>query len=288
MKSMTGYGYCETQNEKLHTVIELKSYNHRYLDIIIYLPNYLNQIEQKIRGFISSRVKRGRVELYLKVREQSEDIIVSIDKEAACSYTKAFKELIEVAGINDRVHLSHLLRMDGVIKTENKRDIEYYWSNIEPLLENVFKAFEESRVKEGLKINEDLIKIIEEIWDGIKKIEMVSPEIKEYVTSEIRKRFEELLGENIDEVRIYSETAMLLIKFDINEEIVRLKTHLERFSEIIKNEEGVSKSLDFIAQELNREINTIGSKSMNLKISSTVLEVKGSIERIREQLRNAE
>ncbi len=285
---MTGYGYCETQNEKLHTVIELKSYNHRYLDIIVYLPNYLNQIEPKIRKLISSRVNRGRVELYLKIKEQSENITVNIDKEAACSYTKAFEELIAATGINDRVHLNHLLRMEGVIKTENKRDIDYYWSNIEPVLVDVFKTFEESRTKEGLKILEDLNKIMEEISDGIKKIEKVGPQIKKYITSEIRKRFEELLGDNIDENRIYSETALLLIKFDINEELVRLKTHLERFFEIMKSEGGVSKSLDFIAQELNREINTIGSKSMNLKISSTVLNIKGCIEKIREQLRNAE
>ena len=138
---MTGYGYCETQNEKLHTVIELKSYNHRYLDIIVYLPNYLNRIEPKIREFISSRVNRGRVELYLKIEEQSEGITVNIDKEAACSYTKAFKELIAVTGINDRVHLSHLLRMDGVIKTEG----------VDFTLDDVLSIIEEN--KELMNIN---------------------------------------------------------------------------------------------------------------------------------------
>jgi len=288
MKSMTGYGYCESQTERLHTVIELKSYNHRYLDVIVNAPNFLGQIEQEIRSFISSRVKRGRVELYLKVKDQSEEITVNIDKAAACSYKKAFEELIKATGIEDRVRLSHLMRMEGVIKTENKRDMDFYWSSIKPLLEKVFEEYENSRISEGLKIKEDLNKILEEIHKGVREIENVSPRIKEHVTSEIRKRFEELLGENIDETRIYSETAMLLIKFDINEEIVRLKTHLERFSEVIKNEEGVGKSLDFIAQELNREINTIGSKSINLEISSTVLKIKGCIEKIREQLRNAE
>lgn len=288
MISMTGYGYCETQNEEMHTVIELKSYNHRYLDININLPYYINQLEPEIRNFIGSRVNRGRVEVYLKLKEQSEDISVNIDKDAALSYKKAFEELIEGMGIQDHVHLSHLLRMEGVIKTEIKRDIDNYRKNIEPVLNKALKEFEESRIKEGLKIKEDLNKLTDEILGGIKKIEKVSPRIKDHITSEIRKRFEELLGDNVDENRIFAETAMLLIKFDINEEIVRMKTHLERFGEMMNSEGAVSKQLDFIAQELNREINTISSKSTNLEISSTVLDVKGQIEKIREQLRNAE
>jgi uncharacterized protein (TIGR00255 family) len=288
MKSMTGFGYSETQDNKIHQIMEIKSYNHRYLDLVMYLPNNLKQLEPQIREYLGEHIKRGRVELYLRIKELEEDITVVVDKNAALAYVKSLEELKKTTGITDEIHLSHLIRLEGILKLENKRETDFYWTYVKTSLSKALKDYELSRVVEGKKIEDDLTNLLNIIQTEIEFIDKHRDEIEKYIKEELRKRFFQLLGEQIDENRIYAETALLLIKYDIHEEIMRIKAHLGNFLEIMRKDESIGKNLDFIAQELNREINTIGAKNIKLEISQSIIRVKDTIEKIKEQLRNVE
>ena len=288
MKSMTGYGYAEHQDEKIHLILEMKSYNNRYLDIIINQPVFLNALEPDIRRYISENAGRGRVEIYLKIRELEEDIVFHIDKSAAASYAESLRELSEAAGLNETITLEHLLSFEGLLKTEKKRDIDEYRDRVMPLLEDCFKQWDESRKKEGIETAADIKNNLELIYEAVRLFESRAGEMEENIRNNIRTKFSEVLGDQIDEQRVYAETAVLLVKYSINEEIVRLKGHLDSFSAIAESGEAVGKKLDFLCQEINREVNTIGSKSFILEINQKVVEVKDALENIREQLRNVE
>ena len=284
---MTGFGYYEYQNDESYALIDLKSYNNRYLDLQVNLPPHLSPLEPRLREFLSSRINRGRVEVYMKLIID-EQIDLLVDTESARSFTAVLQQLIDEAGINDQVRLSHLLRMEGILKPRRKIDVGVYWEIIGPHLKMAFEEFERYRINEGEKIEKDILEQLDRIEEGVRVIDENREKLKEIIVNGLRERFVELLGEGVDENRVYSEAAIFLMKFDVNEEIVRMNAHVKEFRETLKSDGGVGKRLDFICQELNREINTIGSKSMQLEIHSTVITVKEAIERIREQLRNVE
>ena len=284
---MTGFGYYEYQNDESYALIDLKSYNNRYLDLQVNLPPHLSPLEPRLREFLSSRINRGRVEVYMKLTID-EQIDLLVDTESARSFTAVLQQLIDEAGINDQVRLSHLLKMEGILKPRRKIDVGVYWEIIRPHLKMAFEEFERYRINEGEKIEKDILEQLDRIEEGVRVIDENREKLKEIIVNGLRERFVELLGEGVDENRVYSEAAIFLMKFDVNEEIVRMNAHVKEFRETLKSDGGVGKRLDFICQELNREINTIGSKSMQLEIHSTVITVKEAIERIREQLRNVE
>ncbi|MBN2737546.1 MAG: YicC family protein [Spirochaetales bacterium] len=288
MKSMTGFAFREHLDDKVHFVINLKSYNNRFLDIVIYLPPYLNPLEPKLREMISTHIQRGRVELAIKVKELEEEIDIHLDEKAARSYARSLKELIKVTGVKSRIGLSHLLRLEGVLKPIKNYDYEAYWNKLKPILEKSFEEYEESRLVEGKRTGDAITAVLNIIENNVKIIESFVPEIEIKVKETLKKRFSELLGDQQDEARVYSETAVMLIKFDIQEEVVRLKSHLMSFKDVLKDDKPMGKKLDFLCQELNREINTIGSKSILLEVNNAVISVKDAIETVREQLRNVE
>ena len=288
MKSMTGYGNAEYQDEKIHLILEMKSYNNRYLDIIINQPVFLNALEPEIRKYISENAERGRVELYLRVRELEEDVLFHIDKSAASAYANTLRELSETAGLNEPVTLSHLLSFDGLLKTEKNRDIDEYRTKIQPLLESCMKMWEDSRCKEGVETAEDIKSHLNMIYEAVELFRSKASEMELNIKTNIKNKFVDVLGDEIDEQRVLSETAVLLVKYSISEEISRLKGHLDSFSAALDSGEAVGKKLDFICQEINREVNTIGSKSFVMEVNQRVVEVKDSLENIREQLRNVE
>jgi uncharacterized protein (TIGR00255 family) len=288
MKSMTGYGYYELENKKMHASIDLKSYNHRYLDIQINLPVYLNPLELKLREYLSSRINRGRVELVLRFTEMDEELDIQVDKNIARAYIESISHLAKILGSNEKLHLPHLLRFEGILKIKKIRNMDLIWNFILQVLENAFQQLENSRLSEGKSIEKDIMRLLKNLERESKKIVDKRPKIEEQIKSQILARFKELLGENMEIERVYAETAVMLIKYDINEEISRIKAHLNRFKEIAKQGGGMGKSLDFIAQELNREINTIASKNISIDISSSVITFKNDLEKIREQLRNVE
>ncbi len=288
MKSMTGYGYEEYQDTSIHITIEIKSYNNRYLDLGLNLPPPLSPLEPRFREYFSSRTQRGRVELCLRMRELEENLSVILDKNTVLSYIKVLEELKALAGLSEPLHLSHLLKMEGILKTDKARDLENYWEIIRPLLEKCFRSFEAVRLQEGKNTETDIMKNIAVIEENLALVERKAASLEDHIKETIRTRFYELLKDGIDENRVLTETAVLLLKYGINEEIVRMKAHLQSFRTIAAEPGGVGKKLDFLAQELNREINTIGSKSSLVEINHAVVSMKDALENIREQLRNIE
>jgi len=285
---MTGFGCSEYQDDQIHVSLDLKSYNNRYLDISVSMPPFLNSLEPKIREMISSRINRGRVEVYIKIRELKEEVVIHLDKPVVQSYMSVLHELAEAAGLDAKPTLSHLLKMEGILKTDKQRDMDFYGDHIEKQLLDAFKGYEESRIREGSQTAADIHDILSAIEEKVKILEQHAPEAEKRIIETLKERFQQLLGEGYDESRILAETAVMLVKYDINEEIIRMKSHLQNFREIAGENSPVGKKLDFLCQELNREINTVGSKSTILEVNQCVIDVKDAIEKIREQLRNVE
>ena len=288
MKSMTGFAYREHRDKKHKITITMKSYNNRFLDILIYLPSFLNPLEQKIRAFLSKRILRGRVELYVKAVELGQVAQIAVDPYYVESYVQALQQLAEAAGIREKIRLSHLLRIEGMLQSEQSLDLDEYWLDFEPVLDSVFKEFDELRKREGTATEKDIVGLLGRIETEISRLEAVAPQLEEKIKNDLRNRFEDLLANGIDENRILTETAVLLMKSDIHEELVRTRSHLASFKKILQEKGPLGKKLDFICQELNREFNTIGAKNLLSEVDSSIVVLKDALEKIREQLRNVE
>jgi uncharacterized protein (TIGR00255 family) len=288
MKSMTGFGHGEHRDSRVHMMLEMRSYNNRYLDLFINLPYSIKQLEPRVREYLSARIQRGKIEFYLSVTELEEESDVFVDHARVRTYLTALEELRRLAGVRERPGLGALMGLEGVLKTVSRKDPEALWALLAPLLEKVFAEFDQSRSAEGRKTEQDIGKCAEEIRARLAGIEARVPEIESRIKDGLRERFKELLGEGVDESRILTETAVQLMRSDVNEEVQRMKAHLESLQDALGREGQQGKRLDFVCQELGREINTIGSKSISLEIDQAVIAVKVSLEKIREQLRNVE
>ena len=288
MTSMTGFGHGEHRDSRVQMVLEIRSYNNRYLEMSINLPYSLKQLEPRVREYLSARLQRGKVEFYLSLMELEDSSDVVVDHSRVKTYTAALEELRRLAGIKERPGLAHLIGLEGVLKTVSRKDPEALWALVTPLLEKVFAEFDSSRSVEGRKTEQDIRKCADDIRAHLAAIEAHLPEIEVRIKTGLKERFRELLGEGVDESRILAETAVQLMRSDINEEVQRMKAHLESLHDALGKQGPQGKRLDFVCQELGREINTIGSKSMMLEIDQAVISVKDSLEKIREQLRNVE
>jgi uncharacterized protein (TIGR00255 family) len=285
---MTGYGYAEAAAKSFRMSLELKSYNNRYLDIYVNLPPALGPLEPRIREYLEERILRGKVEVFLKIKNIEEDISVCVDPAIVGSYLGALKKLSELAGTNEEIRLSHLLHMEGILKTDQTRGFEDYWRELAPLLGEVFAGFEASRIREGEATAKDILGLLACVRENARQTSFYAPEMEKRFSKTIRGRMEELVGDKIDETRIATETAMLLVKYSIHEELARLASHCEAFLAAAGEKGGIGKKLDFICQEMNREINTIGSKNVMAEVSRCVVAMKDCLENIREQIRNIE
>ena len=288
MTSMTGFGHGEHRDNRVQLTLEIRSYNNRYLELSINLPYSLKQLEPRVREFLSSHIQRGKVEFYLSVIELEDESEVFIDHARVRTYMEALADLRRQAGLREKPSIQHLIGLEGVLKTVSRKDPEALWALVTPVLEKVFADFEASRTVEGRKTERDIRKFASDIRASLAVIEAKVPDIETKIRQGLRERFTELLGEGVDESRILAETAVQLMRSDINEEVQRMKAHLESLDEACGRDGPQGKKLDFVCQELGREINTIGSKSMTLEIDQAVIAVKDSLEKIREQLRNVE
>lgn len=287
MKSMTGYGFREIQRGTVTLILEIKTYNNRYLDLAVNVPYQLNPLEQKIREYLSDKMRRGRIEVFLRITDTESDLVISVDERAVSAYAQALDRLALIAGIEEPVRISHLLRMEDIIKSEHKKDTESYWPLIQDALDQVYSDVESSRKQEGEATKKNILLELGKIKENYDQIRERVPQIEKTLKMNLEQRFKELL-EEVDEQRMYSELAVLLMKYSINEELSRLDSHLSSFSTIADGDGPAGKKLDFLCQEINREINTIGSKNMLSDVSMMVVTMKDSLENIREQLRNIE
>ena len=287
MISMTGFAFSEKTGD-LSVSVEIKGYNSRYLEIFINLPPWLSVLETKVREQIVSRCGRGKVEVSVRVREQNAPVNISVNANAARAYYNAINKLADELNLDEKCGLSALLRMENVLEIEKNRDEDRYWKEIEPLLTEAVQAFEKERNREGKHTEEDIFTNFEIIASSVKTVLALAPAIENTLKENIRTRFAELLGDKVDENRVLAETASLLLKYTISEEISRLNAHLSEFRAEAERNQRPGKKLDFLCQEINREINTIGSKSTIIEVSAEVVKMKEALENIREQLRNIE
>lgn len=288
MKSMTGYAYKEQQGTERSYTLEIKAYNNRYLDVSVGLPPFLNPLEPRIRERVSAQTRRGKVDVWIRVRELVSEPKVTVDTGAAEAYLGALQKLKEETSIAGEIRIEHLLSFEGVFSVEKSRDVEEMWKEILPLLEEGLREFEIVRDREGEATSHDIARLLQRIEGEVEAISTRAPEIEGKILESIQSRFREVLGEAAEEQRMYAEAASLMVKHSIHEEISRLRAHLDAFRTTMHQDEPVGKRLDFICQELNREINTISSKSIEVDIHNSVIEVKDDLEKIREQLRNVE
>lgn len=290
--SMTGFGRSEVVKHDRQVNIEVKTVNHRYMDISIKMPRSFTFLEDKIRQVIKDYIKRGRVEIYISYKNIGDsDINITPDVSLAEQYLQAFGEIHEKFGITNDVTVSTIARFPDVLQIEKKEeDQEVIWSLLQEGIEAALNNLLEMRKTEGNKLKEDLIERLNTLILLVKKIEERSPEIVLGYKERLTKRVKELLEDelSLDEGRIALEVALFADRSNITEEIVRFHSHIHQFTKSMEENEAVGRKLDFIIQEMNREINTIGSKANDLTISNTVVEIKSELEKIREQVQNIE
>jgi uncharacterized protein (TIGR00255 family) len=285
---MTGFAYREKAGDEVSLSVEIKGYNSRFLEIYVNTPPWLSGLEPRIRERLAAICGRGKVEAQIRLREHNAPISVSVNIKAAKAYLDAVSTLAAGLGFNEKPALATLLKMEGVFEVEKNRDDERYWKAVEPVLAEAAEAFSAERIREGKHTGEDILKSAGVIDRALAEVASFGPALETAIRENIKARFAEVLGNRIDENRILAETAVLLMKYTISEELSRLGSHLAEFRAEAANNPRPGKKLDFLAQEINREINTIGSKSVVIEVSRAVVEMKEALENIREQLRNVE
>ncbi|MBO5236614.1 MAG: YicC family protein [Spirochaetaceae bacterium] len=289
MNSMTGYAYSEEYIDNCNISIEIKSYNSKYFDLSINMPSFLSRLENSFREKFSNLILRGKVEVYIRVFEENPTTNVIINEEAVKSYAEAFKKIaVSLGQPSDNIPLELIVRQEGVISSRCEYDIERYLSLISPVLENTINLFIEDRKREGENLKIDLLNKVSELDKALSFFQKFQPKMEAAFKENVTKRFYEMLGDKIDEQRILAEVAALLVKYTINEEIVRLESHIKALKSELQENTTPGRKIDFLCQEINREINTIGSKNQFVEVGNMVVSAKNALENIREQARNVE
>ena len=291
VKSMTGYGRSEKVTPTAKCSVEIKSVNHRYLDMSIKLPRKLNMFEADIREVLKDYIQRGKVDVFVSYEDYSkESVNIKYNQEIAAEYMKYFAKMVEDFELDDDIRVSTLARMPEVLVSEDENiNEDEIWKLVKEVLLEACDAFVVSRIKEGENLRCDLLEKLEAMSKNVAFIEERYPKtIEEYKNRLTAKIKEVLEDKQIDESRILTEVCIYSDKVCVDEEMVRLKSHIEAFKEALTTGGCVGKRLDFLAQELNREANTTLSKSTDIEISNVAITVKTEIEKIREQIQNIE
>jgi len=291
IKSMTGYGRAAENVDGYEICFELRSVNNRYLDLNIRLPRIYGYLEDKIKKEVQKVAARGKVDVFLTVeRPAGEAAEVALDEGLALQYLAALKRLAEIGGLRDDISVSSVARFSDVFAKKAKEDDEdAVWTAVQTVAEKALLAFREMREKEGENLFLDLdgrLDRLEEILEGIKAH---SAEALAQYRERLEVRLREYLEDHaIDEARLLTEVGIVADKIDTGEEITRLSSHIGQFRKLIRQDTPSGRTMDFLTQELNREVNTIGSKCSMIEITNLVIEAKNEIERIREQIQNIE
>ena len=291
MKSMTGYGRAKIENDTREYIVEVKSVNHKYLDINIKLPKTLFCIEDKIRKVISNKISRGKIDVfvtYINYGIECKHQLINHDN--AKMYIKEIEEIATENNIASGIRATEISKFPEVLNViVDEEDEEKIWLELNKCLEKALDNFIEMRITEGEKIKEDLKQRLDEIDENINEIFKNSTGLVEEYVVKLRKRIQEILNTDVvDETRLAQEIVIYSDKTSIEEEITRIKSHIIQFKELLNSEGAIGKKADFIIQEMNREINTIGSKSGKFEITQLVIKIKTQIEDIREQIQNIE
>ncbi len=290
-RSMTGYGRSQQLANGRDILVEIRAVNHRYYEFSARLPRTCLYLEEKLKSFLNGKITRGKVEVSVTItRPDGKDATISVNRSVAEGYVNALREVNADLMLADDITLSSLLRLPELFTLTKEQDDENeIWNDVSVCAQQALDAFVAMREVEGKRLADDLCGKLDGIEQMLLQIEAIVPSVAENYRSRLYTKLTELLADkNIDEQRILTETAIFAEKTAVDEETVRLHSHLAQAREMLASTEAVGRKLDFLVQEMNREVNTIGSKAQDLSITRLVVDMKSEIEKIREQIQNLE
>lgn len=291
MKSMTGFGRAHLIKDGIDVLVEIRSVNHRFLECSIKTLRVYNFLEEHIRKLVQENIARGKVEVSLMIQLQKEaDVQVMINSDVVNAYLTALRKENEVLNLKDDIELSTLLRLPEIFTIQKiPLDESIVLDIVLPVVEEALNNFVNMRKIEGEKLSNDISSHLDIIESNVSKIEKLSPKTVKNYYEKLYSKIKEILEQNeIEESRIVTEAAIFAEKIAVDEETVRLKSHISQFRSLISENIPVGRKLDFLIQEMNREVNTIGSKAQDIEITRLVVDMKSEIEKIREQIQNVE
>jgi uncharacterized protein (TIGR00255 family) len=290
IKSMTGFGRGEFTQGASTFSVDIRSVNHRYCDVSVRMPRSMSVLEEKVREFAAEKISRGKVDVYINYSTFGQNSQVKLDTNLARAYMDSLNSLKEMFNIKDDINLSLLTRFPDIMSLETvEQDMEELWLILKEALETAFDTLVEMRKREGERLKNDLLEKLVNVNGFVENIKEKSIGIVDEYKNKLYDRIKELTKDiPIDENRLLTEVAVYADKSSIDEEVVRLESHMQELRKALNLDGPVGKKLDFIIQEMNREVNTIGSKITDLGILNNVISIKTEIEKIREQVQNIE
>lgn len=293
VKSMTGFGREHVIEDGREIIVEIRSVNHRYFEFTARTPRAYGYLDEKLKTFLKSGISRGKVEVSVSIyNQEGTDAEIELNKSVAEGYVKALRDSADELELDDDLTLSNLIKLPDIFNVVKKTDDEeVIWNQVKEIAQVALDRFVEMRVVEGKKMYDDISGRLDYIEKTVGDVEMQSPDAVKKYSERLYAKVKETLNDsnlNVDEQRILTEVAIFADKIAIDEETVRLRSHISQFRDLLKSDEPVGRKLDFLVQELNREVNTIGSKAQDLSITKKVVDLKAEIEKIREQIQNIE
>ncbi|MBR9960443.1 YicC/YloC family endoribonuclease [Anaerostipes sp. Marseille-Q3525] len=292
IRSMTGFGHGEVSNDKNQKVtVEMKSVNHRYCDISLKLPKKLAMFEANIRNIMKEYASRGKIDIYVSYEDLSETAVsLHYNQAMAAEYMQVFKKMQEDFGIETKITAEALAKYPEVVTLEEvQQDEEVWWELLEAALRQAAEKFVDTRTIEGANLKKDLLGKLDQMAADVAFIERRSPQIIAEYRAKLEEKVKEFLEDSaIEENRIAAEVTLYADKIAVDEEIVRLQSHISSMTDVLESDESIGRKLDFMAQEMNREANTILSKSSDVDLADHAIELKTNVEKVREQIQNIE
>ena len=291
VRSMTGYGRAQESMDGITASVELKSVNSRYLEFSPRVMRSYSFLEDKLRAFVQGAIARGKVECSVQVEIENDDSLsVRVNEALADSYVEAVRKIARTCGLSDEISVARVAAFPDVLTVcKAPADEEKIWACVHAALQKAYDGFLQMREREGEKLKADVLSRADQILNKVAFVEERSPQtVREYM-EKLRAKMTELLSDaSVDEQRLLSEAAIFADKAAVDEETVRLRSHIDQLRRLLEENEPVGRKLDFLVQEINREANTIGSKASDLAIAKVVIEIKSEVEKIREQIQNIE
>ena len=291
LKSMTGYGRAQKILNGRDILVEIRSVNHRYYEYSSRIPRTYNYIDEKLKTLLKNSISRGKVEVAVTINNiEGKDTEIAINKGTAEGYVQALRSISQELGLEDDLTLSKLMKLPDIFTVQKTPDDEeQVWNDVADVAQEAVSKFVEMRTTEGQRLRKDITDKADGILRMVMEVERLSPITVENYRARLYKKLSEILeNKDIDEQRILTESAVFAEKIAVDEETVRLRSHISQLKAMLGSDEAVGRKLDFIVQEMNREVNTIGSKAQDLNITKIVVDMKAEIEKIREQIQNIE
>lgn len=291
LKSMTGYGRAQKILNGRDITVEIRSVNHRYYEYTSRIPRTYSYIDEKLKALLKTGISRGKVDVAVTINNiEGKDSEIAVNKNIAEGYVLALRGIADELGLKDDLTLSNLIKLPDIFNIQKTPDDEeMVWNDVYEVTNEALEKFIDMRGVEGKLLGENIIEKADYILEMVEKVEELSPQTVENYRNRLYKKLSEVLEDkNIDDQRILTEAAVFSEKIAVDEETVRLRSHISQLKTILESDEAVGRKLDFVVQEINREVNTIGSKAQDLNVTKIVVEMKSEIEKIREQIQNIE